>query len=128
IELRDNSWFDPEILSKFIDGKNKILGTTYMPTIIPYYLPTQSYYYIRLIGDRELTFFNRIQRDQKDALNNLYKNVQSIIKKPNIYEIFIIVNNHFQGMAPESVNDLKKKFGLSYRSFSNQKSLTDFIS
>ncbi|MFX1592827.1 MAG: DUF72 domain-containing protein [Promethearchaeota archaeon] len=128
IELRDNSWFDPEILSKFIDGKNKILGTTYMPTIIPYYLPNQSYYYIRLIGDRELTFFNRIQRDQKDALNNLYKNVQSIIKKPNIYEIFIIVNNHFQGMAPESVNDLKKKFGLSYRSFSNQKSLTDFIS
>ena len=127
IELRDNSWFNSEILFKFIDGKNIILGTTYMPGIIPYYKLNQDFYYIRLIGDRELTVFNRIQRDQKKSLNNLYKNVQTLINTPNIYEIFIIVNNHFQGFAPESVNNLKKKFGLSYRSFNNQKSLTDFI-
>lgn len=127
IELRDNSWFNPEILSNFIDGKKLILGTTYMPGIIPYYRPNQNYYYIRLIGDRELTVFNRIRRDQKEAINNLYKNIQNLVKIPNVYEIFIIVNNHFQGFAPESVNNLKKKFGLSYRSFSDQKSLTDFI-
>ena len=128
IELRDNSWYDSEILSKFIDGEKLILGTTYMPGIIPYYMPNQNIYYIRMIGDRELTVFNRIQRDQNDALNDLYKNIQNLIKTPNIYEIFIIVNNHFQGYAPESVNIIKKKFGLSYRSFNNQKTLTDFFS
>jgi len=126
IELRENSWFKPEILSNFINGNNVILGTTYMPEIIPYYMQNQNYYYIRLIGDRELTTFNRIRRNQKEALNNLYKNIQNLVKISNIYEIFIIVNNHFQGFAPESVNNLKKKFGLTYRSFNKQKSITDF--
>ncbi len=127
IELRDNLWFTPQILSNFIDGKKFILGTTYMPGIIPYYKPNQNYYYIRLIGDRELTVFNRIQRSQKETMKDLFKNVQDLLKKPDIYEIFIIVNNHFQGHAPESVNMIKQKFGISYRSIGNQKSLTDFI-
>jgi uncharacterized protein YecE (DUF72 family) len=127
VELRDNSWFKPEVLSNIINGENIILGTTYMPGIIPYYYLNQTYYYIRLIGDRELKKFNQIRRDQKEAINDLYKNTQNLVKIPNVYEIFIIVNNHFQGFAPESVNNLKKKFGLSYRSFSDQKSLTDFI-
>ena len=128
IELRDNSWFEFEILSKFIDGENIVLGTTYMPGIIPYYMVNQKKYYIRLIGDRDLNKFNRIQRDQNDAIRDLYDNVEELIKNSNIYEIFIIVNNHFQGFAPESVNMLKKKFGLSYHNFSNQTHLSDFLS
>jgi uncharacterized protein YecE (DUF72 family) len=127
IELRDNSWYNPKIYSNFIDGFQRILGTTYMPGIIPYYMQNQNYYYIRLIGDRQLTIFNRIQRDQQEAMIDLFKNVQNLKKDHNIYEIFIIVNNHFQGYAPESVNMIKKKFGLSYRNFSNQTSLIDFI-
>ncbi|MFX1420594.1 MAG: DUF72 domain-containing protein [Promethearchaeota archaeon] len=128
IELRDNSWFDSSLLSKFIEGENIIIGTTYMPGIIPYYMPNQNKYYIRMIGDRKLTVFNRIQRNQNDAINDLVKNVQNLIKNPNIYEIFIIVNNHFQGYGPESVNIIKKNFGLSYRNFNDQKSLIDFFS
>jgi len=127
IELRDNSWFDPNILSKFIDGRSVILGTTYKPGIIPFYLDNQTIYYIRLIGDRELTVFNRIQREQKSSLLDLNKHIEQLIKLPNIYEIFIIVNNHFAGFAPESVNDLKKQWGLSYNQFNTQKSLIDFL-
>lgn len=127
IELRDNSWFNPIILSKFIDGKNFILGTTYKSGIIPYYLDNQTSYYIRLIGDRELTIFNRIQREQKNSLSDLNKNVKQLVKLPNIYEIFIIVNNHFAGFAPESVNELKKQWGLNYHQFNTQKSLIDFL-
>ena len=127
IELRDNSWFKPEILSKFIDFDQKILGTTYMPDVIPYYMPDQNYYYIRLIGDREFTVFNRVQRDQEEVLDDLNENIQNLIKSPTIYEIFIIVNNHFQGMAPESVNELKKRWGLPYRIYNKQKTLVDFF-
>jgi len=127
IELRDNSWFNPIILSNFIDGKNIILGTTYKPGIMPYYLDNQSTYYIRLIGDRELTIFNQIQREQKNSLSDLNKNIEKLVKIPSIYEIFIIVNNHFAGFAPESVNELKKKWGLSYHQFNTQKSLVDFL-
>jgi len=127
IELRDNSWFNPIILSKFIDGKKIILGTTYKPGIIPYYLDNQNNYYIRLIGDRELTIFNRIQREQKNSLSDLNENIEKLVKLPNIYEIFIIVNNHFAGFAPQSANELKKQWGLSYHQFNTQKSLIDFL-
>lgn len=127
IEFRDNSWFNPEILSKLIDGNEIILGTTYMPGIKPYYLEDQYCYYIRLIGDRQLTVFNRIQRDQGKVLKNLYENVQKLLKTPEVFEIFIIVNNHFQGSAPESVNNLRKKFDISFHSYNPQKDLTEFI-
>jgi uncharacterized protein YecE (DUF72 family) len=127
IELRDNSWYEPKILSKFINGETIILGTTYMPSIIPYFLSNQFFYYIRLIGDRKLNTFNRIQRDQREALDDLHNKVQILNNDPNIYEIFIIVNNHFAGFAPESVNELKKKWGLNYRVFDKQKRLIDFI-
>jgi len=127
IELRDNSWFKEEIFSEIIDGSKFVLGTTYMPGIKAYYAPNQSKYYIRLIGDRELTVFNRIQRTQQDRLNDLVRNLQIIKKMPNIYEIFIIVNNHFQGNAPESVNLLKKRLNLSLKEFNQQKKLSDYI-
>ena len=127
VELRDDSWFYSEILSNFIDGKNIILGTTYKPNLIPYYHEDQQYYYIRLIGDRELSIFNRIQRQQKQAKDHLYYNIEEMIKAPNIYEIFIIVNNHFAGFAPESVNELKQKMNLNHRVFNTQRKLEDFI-
>ncbi|MHA1477264.1 MAG: DUF72 domain-containing protein [Promethearchaeota archaeon] len=127
IELRDNSWFNEEIFSEFIDGSKFVLGTTYMPGIKAYYAPNQSKYYIRLIGDRELTVFNRIQRNQQDSLNDLVRNLQIIKKMPKSYEIFIIVNNHFQGNAPESVNLLKKRLNLSLKEFNQQKKLSDYI-
>ncbi|GAH04296.1 unnamed protein product, partial [marine sediment metagenome] len=109
------------------DGKKIILGTTYKPGIIPYYMDNQTDYYIRLIGDREITVFNRVQREQKNSLQDLRKNIEKLMKIPNIYEIFIIVNNHFAGFAPESANELKKLWGLSYHQFNTQKSLVDFL-
>lgn len=127
IELRDNSWFNPKILFNIIDGSKFILGTTYMPGITPYYMSDQKIYYIRLIGDRELNVFNRIQRKQEEALNHLNKNIQKLLNSPTIYEIFIIVNNHFAGFAPESVNELKKRFDLPIKPFNQQKKLSDFL-
>ena len=127
IELRDNSWFNPNILSDLVDGFRGILGTTYMPDLIPYYMPNQKSYYIRLIGDRELTVFNRIQRKQEEAMNDLNKNIDILKKSPNVNQIFIIVNNHFAGFAPESVNELKKRFELPIKQFNQQKKIFDFL-
>ena len=127
IELRDNTWFKEEIVSEIIDGSKFILGTTYMPEINAYYLTNQNRYYIRLIGDRELTIFNRIQRNQEESINDLVRNLQTLEKMPNIHEIFIIVNNHFQGNAPESVNLLKKRLNLPLKEFNQQKSLSDYL-
>ncbi|GAG76990.1 unnamed protein product, partial [marine sediment metagenome] len=126
IELRDNSWFNEGIISKIANGTNYIFGTTYMPGINAYYLPNQKTYYIRLIGDRELTVFNRIQKNQEESINDLLRNLQMLEKAPSIREIFIIVNNHFQGNAPESINLLKKRLNLPLKEFNQQKKLSDY--
>ncbi|MFX0076852.1 MAG: DUF72 domain-containing protein [Candidatus Hermodarchaeota archaeon] len=127
IELRDNSWFEEDIVSEIIDGKNLILGTTYMPRLKAYYNYNQETYYIRLIGDRELNVFNRIQRSQEESINDLLRNLQILERKTNIFEIFIIVNNHFMGNAPESVNLLKKRLKLPVRDFNQQKKLSNYM-
>ncbi len=126
-ELRDNSWFNEDLLYELLEISTIILGTTYMPGIKAYYMPRQNTYYIRLIGDRELTVFDRIQRDQKENLSNLVNKINTLKKSPNIYEIFIIVNNHFQGNAPESVNMLKEKLNLPVKTFNQQKKLSDYF-
>jgi len=127
IELRDNSWFYEDLLSEIIKSSTIILGTTYMPGIKAYYMPRQNSYYIRLIGDRELTVFDRIQRDQEEKLSNLVDEIHVLKEFPNINEIFIIVNNHFQGNAPESVNLLKKRLNLPLKEFNQQKRLSDYF-
>ena len=127
IELRDNSWFNEDLLYKIIGSLPIIFGTTYMPGIKAYYIPKQNTYYIRLIGDRELTVFDRIQRDQKENLSDLVNNINTFKKSPNIYEIFIIVNNHFTGFSPTTVNQLKKEFNLPVINFSPQKTLKDYL-
>ncbi|MFX1337999.1 MAG: DUF72 domain-containing protein [Promethearchaeota archaeon] len=127
IELRDNSWFDAEVISKIIDRSRIILGTTYIPGVTPYYMPNQRKYYIRLIGDRELNVFNRIQRKQEDAINDLTQKIQNLTQSPEIYEIFIIVNNHFAGFAPESANELKKRFNIPIKRFNQQKKISEFF-
>ena len=126
-ELRDNSWFESNLLSNYMIGSERIFGTTYMPKLSPYYPSNQKYYYIRLIGDQVVTVFNRIQRKQEDAISDLKQKVQELMKKSNIFEIFIIVNNHFTGFAPEMANQIKKIFDLPLKKFNKQKNMFDFI-
>ncbi len=127
IELRDNSWFEPSLLSQFVDGKRIILGTTYMPGVDPFYLSYQKRYYIRLIGDRTLTKFDRIQRTQSVELEAFEKSIQKLLEVKNIDDVFVIVNNHFMGFAPDSANLIKKMLSLPFRNFSQQRSLSDFL-
>jgi uncharacterized protein YecE (DUF72 family) len=126
-EFRDDSWFNSKENLKFLTNSGVTIATTYKPEITPYYYINQRNYYIRLIGDRELTNFNAIQRSQEESINNLIKNVENLRRNPKIFQIFIIVNNHFAGFAPESVNLLKKMLNLPIRDFSFQKKLSDYF-
>lgn len=49
LELRNNTWFDPQILVNIADGKRIMVGTTYIEGIDAYYHLDQSVYYIRVI-------------------------------------------------------------------------------
>lgn len=127
IELRHNSWFKEDILNQIIERDKIIICTSYLEGIIPYYLPNQKTYYIRLIGDRQFSVFNRVQRENKVELMELLNNIKNLKKNPNIFEIFIIVNNHYTGFAPETANLLKKELNIPFRNFTQQKKLVDYF-
>jgi uncharacterized protein YecE (DUF72 family) len=127
IELRDNAWFEENIVNQFAFKPNIILGTSYLEDIVPYYHPNQTSYYIRLIGDRQLQTFKVVQREKKNEIDQLLKKVKQLENEPNIKEIFIIVNNHYTGFAPETANELKKQLGQPFHQFSTQKTLSDFL-
>jgi uncharacterized protein YecE (DUF72 family) len=127
IELRHNSWFEEDILSQIGDNERILIGTSYLEDLIPYFKLNQRFYYIRLIGDRKLSVFNRIQREKKEEISDLLQIIRELHNDPNIYEIFIIVNNHYTGFAPETVNLLKRELGLSFKGFSQQKKLSEFF-
>ena len=58
---------------------NVSLGTSYMDKIDPYYVPGQKIYYIRAIGDRTLTAFNRRQRKMQEAWDHLVVQAKEIV-------------------------------------------------
>lgn len=125
LEFRDNSWLKNEVLAEF-SGRNIIIGTSYIKEIIPFYFRDQKSYYIRAIGDRELTVFNRIQR-KLEISNDLLESVRKYRNMKEIADIFIIFNNHFTGFSPRSAMDLKKELGLKFKEFRRQADLMDFL-
>ncbi len=127
LEFRDNSWFDPIILSEFVDSSRILLGTSYKERINTYYFPNQEKYYIRLIGDRQLVIFDRVQREQEASIEEINHKIQMLCEKPEMLEIFIIVNNHFTGFAPETANLIKRNLGLNFRRLKKQKSILDYL-
>jgi len=127
LEFRDGSWFETDRLSEVITGDSINLVSSYIEGLRAVYYQDQSYYYIRLIGDRSINVFNRIQRSQTEIIDEIRNHIDHLKKKSNIKQIFIIVNNHFSGFAPETANELKKAFDLPVQTFSTQTSLNDFF-
>ena len=127
-EFRDNSWFQLDNLSDYIDGNKRILVTTYLEGVDPVYLPNQKHYYLRLIGDRSITEFNRVQRTNDQVFEDIQNKIKAIQVNFKLNESAVIAfNNHLTGFAPRDVNEMKKRLGLPIHAFKMQRKLTDFL-
>ncbi len=69
--------------------------------------PTADFAYIRFMGERDLTRFDKIYRPQ-DANLQMWK---TEIEKIEARDIYIYFSNYYEGHAPESVNKLKRLLG-----------------
>ncbi|MCF2139216.1 MAG: DUF72 domain-containing protein [Candidatus Lokiarchaeota archaeon] len=127
VEFRHISWFNSEIYEIFDNLPNWIIASSLREGIDMIYPPNQTKYYIRLIGDRQITKFNRIQRKKTEVFNNLILKVKEMASLPSITDIFVIFNNHFRGFSPADVNYFKAQMNLSWKTFELQKNLTDFF-
>ncbi len=83
---------------------------------------TANFAYVRFMGERNLTSFDRVQRPQ-DANLLMWKEE---IEKVEAINIFVYFSNFTEGHAPASAGKLKKLFGqktIDAGSLENQKSL-----
>jgi uncharacterized protein YecE (DUF72 family) len=63
--------------------------------------------YIRFMGERDLTTFDRIVRPQEAGLQLWREEIGKIKAK----DIFVYFSNFYEGFAPESVNKFRESFG-----------------
>jgi uncharacterized protein YecE (DUF72 family) len=83
---------------------------------------TANFAYIRFMGERDLTTFDRVVRPQDANLQTWKAEIERIEAE----DIFVYFSNFYEGLAPESVNKLKKMFGhktVEPGVLENQKSL-----
>jgi uncharacterized protein YecE (DUF72 family) len=64
--------------------------------------------YFRFMGERDLQHFDRVYRDRNETLVHWSK----VIKKIESQEIFIYVDNYFEGHAPATANKLNALLDL----------------
>lgn len=109
IEFRHKSWFTPEtyaLLRKrniaMVWSLNQYLETP--PEV------TSDFIYLRLVGDRELTQFDRVQRDRSADMERWASHVKEASGK--FESGYIFFNNHFAGFSPESNNEFRRLLGL----------------
>lgn len=100
VELRHRSWWVPETY-KLLESRGAALvwsvteyGRT--PPVV-----TADWLYLRLIGDRALTKFDRVQRDHTDEMRHWAARLQD--EGAGAMRVYAFANNHFIGFAPGAV-------------------------
>ena len=127
VEFRNREWMIDWTFEEL--EKNKIALCLVEGSWIPRELmfeaiqkPTANFAYIRFMGERDLTSFDKILRPQ-DANLQMWK---TEIERIKATDVFVYFSNFYEGHAPTSVNKLKNLFGqktIEASSLETQKSL-----
>jgi uncharacterized protein YecE (DUF72 family) len=65
--------------------------------------------YIRIMGERDLERFDRIYRHRDDVLDQW----KTAIAELDANEVFIYLDNYFEGFAPATANKIEARLGLT---------------
>ena len=71
--------------------------------------PTADFVYIRWMGARNLTRFDRVQRAQDENLQAWSKMIRRIMERKR--QVLAYFSNYYEGFAPASANKLKRILG-----------------
>ena len=109
IEFRHESWFTPEI-KKLLAGHNVCQVWSVNQYLTTPATLTADFIYLRFVGDRTISEFKTLQRDQGEVMKTWVKAAQET--GDSVKERFIFFNNHFAGFGPGSVNEFRRLLGL----------------
>jgi uncharacterized protein YecE (DUF72 family) len=91
---------------------------------------TADFLYVRLMGDRELTAFDRIQRDYTADMAEVAQHIAE--EGQDAGRVLCLLSNRYMGYAPETAKIMARLLGLPEpelaraRSGAGQKGLADF--
>jgi uncharacterized protein YecE (DUF72 family) len=109
IEFRHKSWFREDVY-KLLESNNisfcwSINQYASTPTKL-----TSNFIYTRMVGERDITKFDAIQKDRAKQMKEMSDAVKTSIG--SVDDAFVFFNNHFAGFGPESVNEFRRLLGL----------------
>lgn len=110
IEFRNKSWFKPEIY-QLLEKHNVALAWSENQYASTPPEATSDTAYVRMVGDRSITNFGGVQRDQGETMRKWYSALEE--KSGLFKQGFIFFNNHFAGFGPGSVNEFRRLAGLA---------------
>ena len=97
VELRHSSWWTPSTRT-LLEDRHAALVWSVVPDARPPSWATGDFLYVRFIGDRALTRFDRIQRDGRPEIVAMRTLLES--EGRPLDTVFAFSNNHFMGFGP----------------------------
>lgn len=109
VELRHASWWKEAALAP-IEGRGAALVWSVRPGARAPERRTGAFLYLRFVGDRALTRFDRIQRDGRPEMEAIRDRIARTAE--DALTVYALVNNHYMGFGPGSVQILREVLGL----------------
>jgi uncharacterized protein YecE (DUF72 family) len=97
VELRHASWFVPETFA-LLEERRAVLVWSVVPGARAPPVVTGDFVYVRFVGDRALTQFDRVQRDGREEMQAMRERLKN--QGVSGREIFVLLNNHYMGFGP----------------------------
>ncbi|HKP69711.1 MAG TPA: DUF72 domain-containing protein [Pyrinomonadaceae bacterium] len=109
VEFRHPSWFvgwtfeelnENGVALALVAGKwvaEEVMFAAFEKTNVPFA-------YVRLMGIRDLPSFDRVQRDRSDEISRWADRIREL----RATDVFIYVDNYFEGHAPATANKMKR--------------------
>lgn len=130
VEFRHESWFNADI-ENLLSAHNICQVWSVNQYLTTPATTTTDFVYLRFVGDRAISEFKKLQKDQGETMKTWSKTLQEV--GDSVKERFIFFNNHFAGFGPGSVNEFRRLMGLVEADWSSlnqgnapQKTLFDF--
>jgi uncharacterized protein YecE (DUF72 family) len=127
IEFRDQSWFRDDVSNLLREHLVAVVWSQNQYMTTPTFLTTD-FAYVRLVGERDIDKFDRIVKDRSAEMKEWRDRLESA--ESEFAQAFVILNNHYAGFSPASVNQFRSIAGLGEVVFpvshSMQKSLSEF--
>lgn len=114
VEFRERGWFDQNVF-ELLAKHNVALCLTegnWIPRAITFQAATETiadFVYVRFMGERDLTEFDRVQRRQTANLELWRETLQ--LAQNHTTNALVYFSNFYEGFAPASANEFKQMFG-----------------